>query len=139
MLSLCCNRPGCISRRTPSSSRISAVFRQWWTKRYRTGIETCIKALAAVKQGSSFGQEKLFPVFYLNLGKAYVAAGKKKDALEAFNKGLKYDTTNRDLEKEVRALGKRKTAPVPFLDRSNPINKYIGKILQKSGKTADKK
>jgi len=108
-------------------------------KRYRTGIETCKKALAMIKKSASFGEEMLFPVFYLNLGRAYVAAGKKKDALETFNKGLKFDNTNRDLQKEVRALGMRKTAPVSFLDRSNPINKYIGLILRKSSQTAEKK
>jgi tetratricopeptide (TPR) repeat protein len=108
-------------------------------KRYRTGIETCKKALALIKKSSSFGEEMLYPVFYLNLGRAYVAAGKKKDALETFLNGLKFDNTNRDLQKEVRALGKRKAAPVSFLDRSNPINKYIGLILRKSSKTAEKK
>ncbi len=108
-------------------------------KRYRTGIETCKKALALLRKSSSFGEEMLYPVFYLNLGRAYVAAGKKKDALETFNKGLKFDNTNRDLQKEVRALGKRKAAPVPFLDRSNPINKYIGMILHTTSKTAGKK
>jgi tetratricopeptide (TPR) repeat protein len=108
-------------------------------KRFRTGIEKCKAALALIKKSSSFGEEMLFPVFYLNLGRAYVAAGKKKDALETFHKGLKYDNTNRDLQNEVRALGKRKGAAVPFLDRSNPINKYIGMILRKSGKTAVKK
>jgi len=108
-------------------------------KRYRSGIEACIKALAAVKQGSSLGEEKLLPLFYLNLGKAYVATGKKKDALETFNKGLKHDIMNRDLQREVQALGRRAAAPVPFLDRSNPINKYVGKILRKQSKTEGKK
>lgn len=107
-------------------------------KRYRTGIDKCKKALALIGKSSSFGEEMIYPAFYLNLGRAYVAAGKKKDALESFNKGLKFDNTNRDLQKEVRALGKRKAAPVPFLDRSNPINKYIGMILHKSSKTAEK-
>jgi len=108
-------------------------------KRYRTGIENCKKALALIKKSSSYGEEMLFPVFYLNLGRAYVAAGKKKDALETFNKGLKYDNSNTDIQKELRTLGKRKAAPVQFLDRSNPINKYIGLILRKSSKTAEKK
>ncbi len=108
-------------------------------KRYRTGIEKCKKAIVLVRQSASFGEEMLFPVFYLNLGRACVAAGKKKDALEAFNKGLKYDNSNRELQKEVRALGKRGAAPVSFLDRSNPINKYIGLILRASGKTAEKR
>jgi len=108
-------------------------------KKHRTGIENCKRALALVKKSFSFGEEMLYPVFYLNLGRAYVAAGKKKEALETFYKGLQFDNTNRDLQKEVKALGKRKAAPVPFLDRSNPINKYIGMILRPSGKTAEKK
>jgi len=39
---------------------------------------------------------------------------------------------------EMRVLGKRKKAPVPFLDRSNLINKYIGMILHKVNKAPDK-
>jgi tetratricopeptide (TPR) repeat protein len=98
-------------------------------KKYRSGVETCRKAIALLKKAETVGEEILYPVFYLNLGRAYVAAGKKKDALDAFNKGLRYDNSNRDLLHELRALGMRKKPPVPFLDRSNPINKYIGMIL----------
>jgi len=100
-------------------------------KKYRSGVETCKKAIALFKEKESFGVEVLYPVFYLNLGRAYLAAGKKKDAIDAFHKGLKYDNGNNDLRKELRGLGVRKKPPVPFLDRSNPINKYIGMILQK--------
>jgi hypothetical protein len=78
-------------------------------------------------------------VFYLNLGKAYLAAGKKKDAINAFNKGLQHDKSNSDLRKELRGLGMRKKPPVSFLDRANPINKCIGMILQKTKKEADKR
>ncbi|MGE5172891.1 MAG: hypothetical protein ACM3MD_03585 [Betaproteobacteria bacterium] len=98
-------------------------------KKYRSGVETCKKAIGLMKKSKSFGEEVLYPVFYLNLGRAYVAAGKKKDAIEAFNNGLQYDNSNHDLRKELRGMGVRKKPPVPFLDRSNPINKYIGMIL----------
>ncbi len=98
-------------------------------KKYRSGVETCKKAIGLLKKSESFGEEVLYPVFYLNLGRAYIAAGRKKDAIDAFNKGLQYDNGNRDLQKELRGLGVRKRPPVPFLDRSNPINKYIGMIL----------
>ncbi len=98
-------------------------------KKYRSGVETCRKAIAQLKKAETFGEELLYPVFYLNLGRAYVAAAKKKDAIEAFNKGLEYDNTNRDLLQELRSLGLRKKPLVPFLDRSNLINKYIGMIL----------
>jgi tetratricopeptide (TPR) repeat protein len=98
-------------------------------KKYRSGVETCRQAITLLKRSETFGEEVLYPVFYLNLGRAYVAAGKKKDAIEALNKGLEYDNSNRDLLNELRALGMRKKPPVPFLERSNPINKYIGMIL----------
>jgi tetratricopeptide (TPR) repeat protein len=98
-------------------------------KKYRSGVETCRQAITLLKKSETFGEEVLYPVFYLNLGRAYAAAGKKKDAIEAFNRGLAYDNSNRDLLNELRALGKRKKPPVPFLERSNPINKYIGMIL----------
>lgn len=103
-------------------------------KRHRSGVENCRKALALLKNARLSSEEMLYPVFYLNLGRAYTAAGKKKDAVDAFEKGLKYDSRNSELLKEVRALGVRKKPPLSFLDRSNPINKYIGMILNKSRK-----
>ena len=107
-------------------------------KRYRAGVENCKKAISLIKQASSFGEEMFFPAFYLNLGRAYVAAAKKDEAFDAFRKGLKYDSGNRDFLNEMRVMGKRKKAPVPFLDRSNLINKYIGMILHKVNKAPDK-
>jgi len=108
-------------------------------KKYRAGVENCKKAIALLQRESSFGEEMLFPVFYLNLGRAYIAAEKKDDALEAFKKGLKYDNGNRDILNEIRIMGRRKKALVPFLDRSNPINKYIGLMLHKVNKSPEKK
>ena len=107
-------------------------------KKYRSGIDNCKKAIALLRQKESFDLEVLFPVLYLNLGRACVAAGKKKDAVDSFNKGLKYDGSNRELLKELRGLGERKRPPMPFLDRSNPINKYIGLILQKGKKESER-
>jgi tetratricopeptide (TPR) repeat protein len=98
-------------------------------KKHRSGVDTCKKAIILLKKKRSSGEEVLYPIFYLNLGRAYIAAGKKKDAIDAFEKGLQYDYGNSDLKKELRGLGTRKKPLVPFLDRSNPINKYIGILL----------
>jgi tetratricopeptide (TPR) repeat protein len=108
-------------------------------RKYRAGVEKCKQALSMIKKESSFGEDMLYPVFYLNLGRAYLAANKKNDAFEAFSKGLKYENSNHEILKELRGLGTRKKAVVPFLDRSNPINKYIGLILHKTSKAPDKK
>lgn len=98
-------------------------------RKYRVGVETCKKALTLLKGASVSGEDVIFPMLYLNLGRAFLAAGKKKDAIESFQRGLKYDSRNSDLLKELRALGTRKKPPLSFLDRSNPINIYIGKIM----------
>ena len=103
-------------------------------KNYTHGIETCHMALETQKRGVPFGQEFFYPVFYLNLGRAYLAAGKKEEALGAFNKGIKLDGENKDLIWELKKLGMRKKPVVPFLNRSNPINKYIGMLLHSSKK-----
>jgi len=104
-------------------------------KKFRNGVETCKRAIQLLKEKETFSEEILFPVFYLNLGRAYAAAGKKKDAIDSFKKGLRYDNGNSDLRNELHGLGARKQPPVPFLDRSNPINKYIGLILHTTKKS----
>ncbi|MBI4688800.1 MAG: hypothetical protein HY754_00785 [Nitrospirae bacterium] len=78
-----------------------------------------------------FGEDFFSPVLYLNLGRANLAAGRKKKALDAFNKGLTMDNENREILMELRRLGIRRKAAVPLIERSNPINKYIGIVLNK--------
>jgi tetratricopeptide (TPR) repeat protein len=101
--------------------------------KYRTGIEACKRAIALAGEQGLFGEEKLYAVLYLNLGKTFFAAGMKQDAIEAFRKGLKFNSHNVELLKELRGMGARKETPVSFLGRSNPINKYLGKVLSKTG------
>lgn len=98
-------------------------------KNFKEGIDSCLFAIEALKKKVPFGEDLFFPVFYLNLGRAYLAAGKRKEALGAFSQGLAVDSHDKDLLWEVRKLGIRQKPPVPFLKRSNPINRYIGKML----------
>ncbi len=49
----------------------------------------------------------------------------------AYEKGLGYDKNNSELKKEMKQLGLRKAPPLPFLDRSNPLNVVVGKLLKK--------
>jgi tetratricopeptide (TPR) repeat protein len=101
-------------------------------KRPTEGIKVCRDALARLENSMPFGIEFFYPVFYLNLGRACLKAGDKKEALEAFTEGLKADPENQDLIWEMKKLGSRKRPTVPFLNRSNPINKYIGLMLSKT-------
>ena len=101
-------------------------------KNYTQGIDTCLMALESLKEGVQFGQEVFYPVFYLNLGRAYLAAGKKEKALGAFHRGIQIDREDKDLIWEIRKLGTRRKPVVSFLGRANPINKYIGILLHSS-------
>jgi tetratricopeptide (TPR) repeat protein len=90
------------------------------------GIAICLKALKRLDETIPFGSEFFYPVFYLNLGRAYLKADKKQEAVAAFYQGLKNDPDNKDIHEELVRLGNRRKLPVPFLRRSHPINKYIG-------------
>ncbi len=99
-------------------------------KRYRTGVETCLKALVKLRSSGAIDEDSYYQVCYYNLGRAYAASGKRKEALDALKRGLAYGRTNGDIVKEMEQLGvRRKTPPIPFLKRSNPLNKYIGILL----------
>jgi tetratricopeptide (TPR) repeat protein len=100
-------------------------------KKYSKGVNTCRHAFKILSEQMPFGEEFFFPILYLNLGKAYLAAKKKKDAYDSFKKGLEIDVSNKELLSELRKLGLRREPPISFLDRSNPLNKYIGKLMYK--------
>ena len=69
-------------------------------------------------------------VHYFNLGKIYLVCNKKTEAVEVFRKGLSCEM-NQHIVDELHWLGLRKPPVMPFLKRSNPINKYLGIILTK--------
>ncbi len=98
-------------------------------KNYIHGINTCLKAREIVLEKAISGRDFFNPVLYLNLGRVYLAAGNKEDAFEALRMGLIFGNENEDLLCELRELGMRKKPVVPFLQRSNPVNKYFGKVL----------
>ncbi len=105
-------------------------------KSFSYGIENCQRAIEILEERSPVSKEIYYPTFYLNLGRAYVAAGHKKNAIDAFAKGLLYDPENKDILWETRKLGVRMTPAIPYLKRTNPINKYIGMILHRLKKTS---
>ena len=98
----------------------------------KEGIKICEDSITTLTGAVPFGSEFFYPIFYLNLGRAYLKGNRKKDAVSAFQEGLKSDPENRDLLWEIKKIGERKKPPLPFLTRSNPINKYIGMLLYTS-------
>lgn len=100
-------------------------------KRHAMGIKICREAIAKLQDQDPEGCKAHFPVLYMNLGKAYLAGKKKKEAVEAFRMGLKQDPKNWDLILVMKKLGTRRPPPLSFLDRNNPFNKFLGKLSAK--------
>jgi hypothetical protein len=101
-------------------------------KKHHSGLAACRRAFVLFKTSDPETAARVYPVLYLNLGRTLLLAGRKKEAVENFEKGLKHDKGNVELKKEMKALGSRKQPPVSFLSRSNPINKLIGKMIHAS-------
>lgn len=101
-------------------------------KKIDDGIKLCLGALE--KFDAAFfpqGERSVYAALYLNLGRAYLAGGRKEQAIETFNNGLNLDKKNHELLWELQKLGIRKNPPIAFLSRGNPINKYIGLMRSK--------
>jgi tetratricopeptide (TPR) repeat protein len=69
---------------------------------------------------------------FLHLGRVHLLAYQKKEAIRIFNMGLRYED-NREIVAELKKLGTRKEPVIPLLERENPINKYLGKLMRKQG------
>lgn len=97
-------------------------------KEYRTAIEMARKAIELQFYRAEH---------YLNLAKIYVATGDRKKAVEIADKGLSVIPDDAALRAYREELGLRQRPPVPFLDRSNPVNKSLGRA--KAAKSDDRR
>ena len=94
----------------------------------RVGTRLCEEAITILRKSESTDMLFFLPLFFLHLGKAYLKGNRRKAALNAFQSGLKYDSGNRELGAEIKGLGIRKGPVIPFLQRGNPVNIYLGKL-----------
>ena len=78
----------------------------------------------------ALSQEPDNPVHYLNLGRIYLHAGKKEEALLILRKGLSFGE-NQTLRSILEKIGTRGKPVFPFLSRDNFLNKYIGLLLHR--------
>lgn len=84
------------------------------------GLTLCREAIAREPKKS---------VHYLNLGRVYLAAGNKPEAIRTFRDGLLYEK-NSSIDLELEMLGWRRVPPFPSLGREHPLNKAIGRIFR---------
>ncbi len=90
---------------------------------FQFAVTLCEKAKAREQQN---------PVHYLNLGKIYLIAGKKAEAIRTFREGLGYEKIP-EIVRELERLGIRKPPVIPFLGRNNRVNKFLGLTLKRLG------
>jgi tetratricopeptide (TPR) repeat protein len=101
-------------------------------KKFKQAIELCRRAVDLEFYNGDH---------YANLARVYVAAGNRKKAVEAAEAGLKVAPENDALLAARKMIGIRSKPPVPFLDRSHPINVTLGQArhAKKVAETETKK
>ncbi|OGU06550.1 MAG: hypothetical protein A2075_07760 [Geobacteraceae bacterium GWC2_58_44] len=85
---------------------------------FATGIRLCQEAIK---------NEPKNPEHFLRLGTIYLTAGRRKEAIRIFNLGLRVGR-HPMITKWLQTLGHRDKPMLPFLSRTNPLNKYLGKV-----------
>lgn len=72
------------------------------------------------------------PLHFLYLGKVYLVAGNTYEALQALRQGMIHGGSP-EIERELDAIGTRKSPVIASLTRGNLLNKYLGIIFGRLG------
>lgn len=64
---------------------------------------------------------------YLNLAEVYLQAGRTPDAITVLEKGLVSAGRDFRIRRALEKLGMRRVPVIPFLRRSHPLNKALGR------------
>jgi Flp pilus assembly protein TadD len=69
---------------------------------------------------------------YLNLAEVYASAGRRDDAVEALEAGLKFARRDVRLSIAMNRLMCRRQPVISFLTRKNPVNRKLGLLRQRA-------
>lgn len=69
---------------------------------------------------------------YLNLAEVYATAGRREDAVEALQSGLKFARRDVRLSIAMNRLTERRRPVLSFLERQHPLNRQLGIIRHKT-------
>ncbi|MCK4237035.1 MAG: hypothetical protein KAX38_07930 [Candidatus Krumholzibacteria bacterium] len=70
----------------------------------------------------------LEPIMFVNLGRVFLESGRRKEAREAFMQAYEIDNTNAPAALELSRMGIRRRPALPFLNRENSLNVYLGRL-----------
>ena len=115
---LCLEKTGDVFRENPIFCSYLAVCLAKERQEFDSAIRLCKDSIAINPKNS---------LHHLNLGRVYLAADKKKEAIRAFRNGLLYGR-NDLIQTELKMLGWRKPPVIPVLERSHPINVFLGRL-----------
>lgn len=104
--------------RSPQHLSQFAVAVLQYTGNLRQAVALCQEAIK---------DEPRNPTHFYRLGMIYLISGRKKEAVRIFNLGLRLGR-HPGITRTLRVLGHRDKPVLPFLERGNPLNKYLGKI-----------
>jgi tetratricopeptide (TPR) repeat protein len=65
---------------------------------------------------------------YLNLAEVYTSAGRREEALITLDRGLASLGPQARIQQARLKLGRRRSPALPFLDRQNLLNRYLGAL-----------
>ena len=65
-------------------------------------------------------------VLYLNLARALAAQGRRREAINALERGVRVHESDRRLRRELQHLVPRRTPLIPALGRKHAVNKCYG-------------
>ena len=65
---------------------------------------------------------------HANLGRVLLMAGNRREAHRTFVAGLRLQPGHAGITRELRGMGVRRRPPLPFLPRSHPINRVLGRL-----------
>jgi len=102
--------------------------------RYRSYYGLCLGLAKkrhedAIKMCQSAIQLELYnPDLHWNLGRVLYNAGHRRDAYRVFVQGVRQQPGHRGLVSDIKRMGLRKKAVLPFLRRNNPLNVVLGRM-----------
>ncbi len=93
----------------------------------------CTAMLGMVSEGESMCRRAIqvtpyTPILYVNLGRILLSQGKRHEARQEFLHAYELDDTDAAAGRELLAMGVRRTPPIPFLERTHPVNIWLGKL-----------
>jgi len=92
-------------------------------RQFQEAMQLCREALE-IEPGN--------PEHYYQLGRIYIAAGQKRQAIKSLRKGLKFKR-HQGIIDELTSLGARKPVVFSSLPREHILNRSVGRLLSKLG------